>query len=431
MLDAVGDVAWLQAMLDVEAAAARAEARVGIVPGAAAEAIGACCDARRFDVAQLGRDAIADVSPVVPLVRALTAEVPEEAAGYVHWGLTTQDVIDTAMMLISARALDLLLVELEGVAAGCAALAARFRDVILPGRTLLQHALPVTFGLKAAGWLVATIEARDQLADVRRRRLAVQCGGAAGTLASLHPHGLAIARELGSELGLAEPLLPWHTARGRVAELGCTLSVVAGVMGKIALDVTLMAQTEVGEVREPGGGGSSSIPHKSNPARAVTVNACVRGVQAQAGLLLGTMSQEHERAAGAWQAEWAAISEALRLTAGAVSRTRELVEGLQIDARRMSANAELTHGLLLSESVVMTLARRMGRPRAQELVRAAAHRAVSSGIDFRSALLADKDVVALLRPEEVDAALDPGRYLGAASELIDRALAAHRDRRGR
>lgn len=430
MLEVVSDTAWVQAMLDVEAAAARAEGRAGVIPSGAAEVIAACCDAARFDIAQIGREAAASLSPVIPLVRALTAVAPEDAARYVHWGLTSQDVLDTAMMLIAARGLDLLVQDLDGVADACAELADRHRSAVMPGRTLLQQALPVTFGLKAAGWLIAVLEARDQLATLRKERLAVQCGGAVGTLAALAPQGLTVVRELSAELGLAEPVIPWHTSRRRVAELGTALALTAGAMGKIALDVALMTQSEVGEVAEPDSRGSSStMPQKRNPVRAVTVNACVRGVHAQVGVLLGAMLQEHERAAGGWQAEWEALGEALRLTSGAVARTRELLENLEVDEERMRLNVGLTRGMLLSEAVMMALAERTGRPQALELVRAAAQRADRNGRELREELMADLTIQLHLQPDEIDAALDPNSYLGAASELVDRALAAHRARR--
>jgi 3-carboxy-cis,cis-muconate cycloisomerase len=432
MQEAVSDLAWVQAMLDVEAALARAEARCGLIPGEAAEAIAACCRADRFDLAALGREAVPSGTPVVPLVKALTAAVPREAAGYVHWGTTSQDVLDTAMMLVARRGLDLLLADLEAVAAAGAALAERHRATLMPARTLLQQALPSTFGLKAAGWLTATLEARDGLAEIRRRRLAVQLGGAAGTLAALGGQGLEVSRELAAELGLPEPVLPWHTARARVAELGAALGVAAGTMAKIARDVALMMQTEVGEAYEPaapGRGGSSTLPHKRNPVAAVEVEACFRGVQAQAGLLLAAMEQEHERAAGAWQAEWGAVSEAFRLTAGATSRVREVLEGLEVDVHRMRSNLDLTRGLLLAEHVAMVLAPGVGRDRAQELVQAASKRALADGRTLAEELEADPEVRSHLGPEEIRAALDPAAYLGSAGALVDRALAEYR--RGR
>jgi 3-carboxy-cis,cis-muconate cycloisomerase len=332
------------------------------------------------------------------------------------------------MMLVARRALDVLLAELDGLADACAALAERHRGTLMAGRTLLQQALPITFGLKAAGWLGAVLEARDQVARVRTERLAAQLGGASGTLASLGDRGLDVLHELCVELDLAEPALPWHTARARVAELGAALAVASGTAAKIALDVVLLAQTEVAEVAEGAPGGSSALPQKRNPAGAVEIDACFRGVQAQASVLMGALRAEHERAAGAWQAEWPALSEALRLTGGACGRARLVVEQLQVDERRMRANLDASGGLLLSEQVMMALAPAVGRHRAQELVRAAAGRA-GGGRPFRDELLADPEVAAALGPDGVAAALDPGRYLGSTPALIDRALAAHRARR--
>jgi len=433
MRSATSDRAWLQAMLDVEAALAAAEAKAGLIPEEAAAAIADTCHADRFDVDAIGRATVASGTPVVPLVRALTDAVPEEAARYVHWGATTQDVVDTAAMLLSRRGLDLLVEDLGCVAERCAELAEEHRATLMPGRTLLQQALPISFGLKVAGWLVATADARDRLAELRRRGLAVQLGGAAGTLASLGPRGVDVLHQLSAELDLPEPPLPWHAHRGRVAEIGAALGVAAGVMGKIALDVALMAQTEVAEVAEPSGpgrGGSSALPHKRNPVGAVEVSACVRRVEALVGGLLGAMTQEHERAAGAWQAEWETLPEAFRLTAGAVDRIREVLDGLQVFTGRMRANLELTHGLLMSEHVVMVLAERVGRPQARDLVDAACLRAVDAGRPLREELLADPAVASQLSPAEVDAALDPAGYLGSADAFIDRALAAYRARSG-
>jgi 3-carboxy-cis,cis-muconate cycloisomerase len=429
---ATSDVAWVQAMLDVEAALARAEARCGLIPPEAAEVIASCCQVDRFDVAALGREAAPAGTPVIPLVKALTTTVPQEFTGYVHWGATSQDVLDTAMMLIARRGLELLLSDLESVAATCATLSQLHRTTLMPARTLLQQALPTTFGLKVAGWLVATMEAWDRLAEIRHRRLAIQFGGAAGTLAALEGRGLEVARELAAELGLHEPTLPWHTARARVAELGAALGIAAGTMAKIARDVALMMQTEVGEVFEPaapGRGGSSTLPHKRNPVAAVAVDACFRGVQGQIGILLAAMEQEHERAAGAWQSEWNAITEALRLTAGTVGPVRETLEGLEVHADRMRSNLELTRGLLLAEHAMMALAPSAGRGRAHELVQAASKRAVASGRMLAEELEADPEVRAHLDPEEIRATLDPAAYLGSTAALIDRALAEYQKRR--
>jgi 3-carboxy-cis,cis-muconate cycloisomerase len=425
MAEAVSDVAWLQAMLDVEAALAAAEARAGVIPAEAADAIRDACRADRFDLERLGEEAAAAASAVVPLARHLTAAVAGEAAHFVHWGATSQDVIDSAMMLVSRRALDILLEALEALAAACAALAVRHRATLMPGRTLLQQALPITFGLKAAGWLVGVLDATDQVARVRDQRLAVQLGGASGTLASLGDRGIDVVRHLAAELGLAEPVLPWHTARARIAELGAALAIAAGTAAKIAVDIALLMQTEVAEVSEGTPGGSSAMPQKRNPVGSIEVDACFRGVEAQVGVLLGAMRCEHERAAGAWQAEWPALSEAFRLAGGACGRARQVVEQLTVDEARMRANLDVSGGLVLSEQVMMALAPGIGRQRAHELVKEVTGRVARGTRSFRQELIADPVVAAHLGEAGVDAALDPARYLGSTSEFIDRALAAH------
>jgi 3-carboxy-cis,cis-muconate cycloisomerase len=428
MAEAVSDESWLRAMLDVEAALAAAEAAAGVIPAEAAAAIRAACADVRIDLTRLGEDAAASASPVVPLARALTAAVAGEAANFVHWGATSQDVIDTAMMLVSRRALDVLLAELDGLAAACAVLAERHRGTLMPGRTLLQQALPITFGLKAAGWLVAAVEAGDQVRSVRSGRLAVQLGGASGTLASLGSRGLDVLARLAAELDLAEPVVPWHAARGRIVELALALAAAAGVASKVALDVALLMQTEVAEVAEGAPGGSSALPQKRNPVGSVEVDACFRGLQAQVAVLVASQRVEHERAAGAWQAEWPALSEAFRLAGGACGRARIVVEQLRVDEGRMRANLDVSGGLMLAEHVAMALAARVGRSTAQRVVQAAAGRSAGGDRPFREELLADPEVTAHLRPAEVDAALDPGGYLGSTPALVDRALAAHRDR---
>ncbi|HKF74501.1 MAG TPA: 3-carboxy-cis,cis-muconate cycloisomerase [Candidatus Dormibacteraeota bacterium] len=428
MAEAVSDESWLRAMLDVEAAIAAAEAAAGVIPPAAADAIRAACAEVRIDLGRLGEDAAASATPVVPLARALTAAVAGDAANYVHWGATSQDVIDTAMMLVARRGLDVLLAEMDGLADACAALAERHRTTLMPGRTLLQQALPITFGLKAAGWLVAAMEAAEVVRAVRLRRLAVQFGGASGTLASLGDHGLDVLARLAAELDLAEPLVPWHATRGRVVELALALAASGGAAAKVALDVALLMQTEVGEVAEGAPGGSSALPQKRNPVGAVEVDACFRGLQAQVAVLVASQRVEHERAAGAWQAEWPALSEALRLAGGACGRARVVVEQLRVDSARMRANLDMSGGLMLAEHVAMVLASRVGRSAAQRVVQAAAGRASGGGRPFREELLADPEVTAHLTTAELDAALEPGGYLGSTPALIERALAAHRKR---
>jgi 3-carboxy-cis,cis-muconate cycloisomerase len=425
MAEATSDQAWLAAMLEVEAALAEAESAAGLVPAEAAAAIRAACRPDHFDVERIGREAVAAANPVVPLVKALTKAVPAEAAAYVHLGATSQDILDTALMLVAKRALDLLLVDLEGLAAGCADLAERHRDSVMAGRTLLQQAVPITFGLKAAGWLLGVTEAAERLAELRQGRLAVQLGGAAGTLASLDDAGIGVASSLAHSLGLAEPPLPWHSDRIRIAQLGSALAIAAAAAAKIALDIVLLAQTEVGEVAEGQPGVSSAMPHKRNPVASIEADACARGAAAQATVLLAAMRAEHERAAGAWQAEWHAVGEAFRLTAGAVARTRSAVEGLTVDAARMRANLDLGGGLALSEAAAHTLAAKLGRAAAEEIVRAAAGRVAAGGGTLAEVLAAEPAVAAALSREELAAALNPARQLGLASALIDRALAIH------
>ena len=427
MAEAVSDESWLRAMLDVEAALAAAEAGAGVIPADAAAAIRAACAEAQIDLARLGEDAAASATPVVPLARALTAAVPGAAANYVHWGATSQDVIDTAMMLVSRRALDVLLAELDGLAAACAGLADRHRATLMPGRTLMQQALPITFGLKAAGWLMAVLEAGD-LARAARSRLAVQLGGASGTLASLGDRGLDVLAGLAAELGLAEPVLPWHVARGRVVELALALAAAGGAAAKIALDVVLLMQTEVAEVAEGAPGGSSAMPQKRNPVGAIEADACFRGLQAQVAVLVASQRAEHERAAGAWQAEWPALTEAFRLAGGACGRARAVVEELRVDPDRMRANLDLSGGLMLAEHVSMVLAAKVGRSAAQRAVQAATSRVAGGGHRFRDELLAEPEVAAHLTAAEVDAALDPAGYLGSAPRLVERALAAYRER---
>jgi 3-carboxy-cis,cis-muconate cycloisomerase len=360
---------WLAAMLEVEAALARACAAEGLIPPDAAERIAAACEPSGFDLDELAREAARHATPVIPLVAALRSRLPAEDGPCVHLGATSQDVLDTAMMLIASRALGLLLEDARAAAAAAAALAERHRLTAMTGRTLLQQALPVSFGLRAAGWLAGLAEAIAALERVRAGGLAVQMGGPVGSRSP------AVAARVAAGLGLAEPPLPWHTERVRVASLAGALGSLCGVLGKIARDVTLLAQNEIGEVREggdPDRGGSSAMAHKRNPAGAVSVLACTRRAPGLAATLLAAMEQEHERAAGAWQAEWGTLSELLALAASAAAWGRELLERLEVDPGRMAAN------------------------------------------------------LAALAAAGVAEAAEPGRHLGAAEELIDRALAASR-----
>jgi 3-carboxy-cis,cis-muconate cycloisomerase len=421
---AVSPRAWLEAMLEAERALSNAGANAGIVPEHVATEIAEACDPERFDFEQLVDEGRAVGNLAEPLVRALAGSVGAEAARFVHRGATSQDIVDTAAMLVSRRALALLLAEADDVAAATAALARDYRDTLMVARTVLQHAVPTTFGLKAAGWLTAVVEARLRLEQVSREQLAAQLGGAAGTLAGFGDKGIALLDLYAQELDLQVPPVPWHTNRTRIAELGAALATTAGVASKIALDLVLLAQTEVAEVAEGGGTGrSSTMPQKRNPVGSTLARANARLAAADATVLVGSLEQEHERAAGAWQAEWVALVGALAYTGGALHALAGVLESLEVDAARMRQNLDLTGGLVLAERVSFLLMDRLSRAEAQEIVREAA----AAETSFRDALLGDPR--AGLEPAELDATLDPSTYLGSSAELDDRALAFYESSR--
>src|SRR5579859_3176334 len=452
----IGDVAWLRAMLDAEAGLARALERAGLAPAGSGAAVTAAAEIDRFRVDELGELAALTGNPVPGLARALARMVPPPAARAVHQGATSQDILDTAAMLLARRVIAVILADLATSADAAAALAGEHRTSIMIGRTLLQQAVPVTFGLIAAGWLTAVDEAADGLAAVSMRRLAVQFGGAAGTVASLGDDGPRVAALLAEELGLAVPVLPWHTDRLRIIDLATALARVTAALGKIARDVTLLAQSEVGEVSEgnevrsapagpaaqggvaplgdpavqggsappgreavpaapsapkspapPGGaavpaapsaqngsanhgpaasprrGGSSAMAHKHNPVAAVAILGCTRQVPGLLATLVACAEQEHQRAAGAWHAEWEPLTALLRLTASAAGWAAEMLPGLVVDAPRMAANLAATKDLPLAEHVTSLLAGVLGAAQARDLVAEAAQRAVSAGLPRR------------------------------------------------
>jgi 3-carboxy-cis,cis-muconate cycloisomerase len=355
--DAVADEAWLQAMLDVEAALARALAGADLIPSEHADAIVGACRAELFDVATIGAEAANVGNPAEPLVRALRAQVGGSAAADVHRGATSQDVVDSAAMLVARRALGVVLPELRGAAEAAARLARDHRDTPMIGRTLMQQAVPTTFGLKAAGWLVALDESIERLREVR---LAAQLGGAAGTLAALDSAGLDVLGRFAREIGLDEPVIPWHTDRTRIAELAGALGEACGAMAKVAGDVILLAQTEVGEVREgvEGRGGSSAMAHKRNPVAAISARAAARQAPGLVATLLTSMEHEHERAAGAWHAEWPALRALLRFTGSAAAWLRDCLENLEVDAERMRANVDDPGGSVGAASALIDRALR-------------------------------------------------------------------------
>ena len=424
---ATSDTAFLRAMLNAEAALTRAQAVMGLAPREAADAVTGAARAERFDVRDLALRARGGGNPVIPLVADLTAAVPEAHAAYVHRGATSQDILDTAAMLVASRTLSLLLDDLDRTAEALARLAAEHRDTPMPGRTLSQHAVPTTFGLKAAGWRSLVLDARDRLAVVRAA-LPAQLGGAAGTLAAFDAYaqvpgaGMRLVSAFAAELGLAEPALPWHTLRTPVADLAGALAFAAGALGKIAADVLLLARTETGEVSEGAGGGSSAMPHKANPVRATLLAAAARRAPALAAVLYGSLVAEDERPAGAWHAEWETLRDLLRLTGGAARDAAELAAGLRVHPTRMREHLDLTGGLIVSERLTAVLAPRLGRARARRLLDEVARTSRTTG-----AALADVLSDALAgEPEAKDldlhALTDPTHYTGAAGALTDRAL---------
>ncbi|MBA4866176.1 3-carboxy-cis,cis-muconate cycloisomerase [Streptomyces sp. PSKA54] len=420
---ATSDTAFLQALLDAEAALTRAQAATGLAPAEAAEAVTAAADAARFDIRDIALRARGGGNPVIPLVGDLTVAVPAEYAPYVHRGATSQDIMDTAMMLVASRTLDVVLADLARTEQALARLAAAHRDTVMPGRTLTQHAVPTTFGLKAAGWRSLVLDARDRVRAVRDG-LPAQLGGAAGTLAAFLAFGAdlptvdVLVTAYARELGLAEPLLPWHTLRTPVADLASALAFTVSALGKPATDVLILSRTEIGELSEGTGGGSSAMPHKANPVRSTLIAAAARRAPHLAATLYGSLAAEDERPAGAWHAEWEPLRDLLRLTGGAARDTAELAEGLQVHPETMREHLDMTHGLIVSERLAAELTPHLGRARAKALLTDAAKRTRTEGRALSDILaeapdLADQDLAELT---------DPTRYTGSAGVLTDRAL---------
>lgn len=423
------DAELVRGMVAFEAALARAEATAGVIPAEAAASITAACVGASFDIAALIREAAVAGTPAIPLVRMLAERVGAEWGGYVHWGATSQDAIDTALVLQMRDSLDLLARRLLDVGTLCAALAERHRRTLMAGRTLLQQAVPIPFGLKAARWLALATRQARHLAELRTRISVVQLGGAAGTLASLGQDGSRVTDLVAAELGLAVPDLPWHAERDRVAEVAAGVGIVAGAMAKIAGDLVLLAQTEVAEVSEastPGKGGSSAMPQKRNPVDAVMARAAARLALGEVPVMLGSMEHEHERAAGGWQAEWDALPRLFGFTAGAVERVYAALDGLDVDAARMRTNLDASGGLIMAEALTMALAAHVGRIEAQRIVREVSEQATAAGESLEQVASQDERVRAGLSPEDLTHVFDPAAYLGSSDNYMDRALADFR-----
>jgi len=426
LLEATGDQAWLQAMLQAEAALSRACASAGLVPPEAARQITAVAEHAVFDAAELGRQARGGGNPVIPLVKALSDAVGPPCSQWVHMGATSQDILDTAMVLVSRKAGAIVDREAGRLARACADQARQHRDTVMPARTLLQPALPTTFGLKAVTWMVGVCEARRDL-KVALESLSSQLGGAAGTLASLGDHGPAVAAAFAAELRLDEPVLPWHAARQRTARLATSLALVASTAAKIAFDIALLMQAEVAEATEPfaeGRGASSTMPQKRNPVAAAAVGAASRRAGALACLMMGSVVGEHERHLASWPTEWQTLGDLLALAGGAVSRSAETVEGLEVHADTMAANVTRFAGSLLAERVSSALTPALGRLRAAELVGRACRLAPDTGAAaLIETLMSQQEVAEQISEQELRRLLDPTGYLGCAQHLVDKALA--------
>jgi 3-carboxy-cis,cis-muconate cycloisomerase len=423
------DGAYLQHMLDFEAALARAEAATGVIPTSAAGPIAAACKASSFNLADLAEAATRSGNLAIPLVKSLTANVAKadaDAARYVHWGATSQDVIDTAGMLTLRAAIDALLADLDRAIAGFAKRARQHRNTAVVARTWLQHALPMPFGLKLAEYAAALHRSRRRLQRLRSQGLALQFGGAAGTLAALGDKGMVVAEKLAQELKLPLPDAPWHTHRDRIAEAASVFAVLTGTCGKIARDVSLMMQTDVAEAFEPSGegrGGSSTMPHKRNPVAATTALAAATMAPNLVATIFAAQVQDHERSAGPWQAEWPTLPSLLLVTSGALAAIVDIAEGLEVDAARMRANLDTTNGLIMAEAVAMALAEKIGKSEAHHLVEAASKKAVTEKKGLRDVLTKNPKVIAHLSADRLVKLFEPMAYQGASQALIDRLLA--------
>ena len=431
MRDVFCDRARIARMLDFEAALAQAEAAVGIIPQVAADEIARQCDAGRFDLAAIAKAARNAGNLAIPLVAVLTRNVAAasaQAKGYVHWGATSQDAIDTGLVLQLRDAFTLIDAGVDRVATALSAQARTHAATVLAGRTWLQQALPTTLGVKLAGVVSALARHRQRLASARAGVLVVQFGGAAGTLASLGEQGLAVTDALARRLSLDVPDLPWHTQRDRLCDVASALGMLTATLGKLARDLSLLAQTEVGEVLEPalpGRGGSSTMPQKRNPVGASIALAAAVRVPGLVSTMLTAAVQEHERGLGNWPAEWETLPEIALLASGALEAMAEVVEGLDVDAERMQANLGISKGLVYAEAVQMALAPKLGRDAAHALVAGACRRAASEDVHLREILIREPEAARFLDTQALEQLFDPLRYLGQAQAFIERALAAY------
>jgi 3-carboxy-cis,cis-muconate cycloisomerase len=424
------DQSVLQAMLDFEIALARAEARCGIIPESAAEVIANAAQAGSFHAAVLAEETLRAGTPAIPFVKALTELVRAKnpaAAGFVHWGATSQDVTDSALVLLLKQAQAIVQSDLDRLEQALRRLSLEHERTVMLGRTLLQSAPPVTFGLKAAGWLGAIHRSRNRLEQCFQETLVVEFGGASGTLAALGDHGIDVGQALAAELGLAYPESPWHAHRDRLAALVCACGVLTGALGKMARDISLLMQPEVGEVSEPAGegrGGSSTLPHKHNPVGCAAALACANRVPGLVSAFLSAMVQEHERGLGNWHAEWPTVSDVVQSTGLATAAMAEVAEGLTVNAARMRANIKATGGAVFAERAMMMLAEKLGRDQAQQILQKASRISIAQGRRLQEVLAGMPEVSSHLSSDTFRDLEAPEEYLGVAEEFERRALAA-------
>ncbi len=422
------DEGTIQGMLTFESALARAQAECGVIPEAALSAIVTQCQVAKLNVATLAQAAASAGNLAIPLVRQLTANMKrqdEQAARYVHWGATSQDAIDTGMVLQLREALAVAGQLLSRLIAGLVQKVREHRHSVMPGRTWMQHALPITFGLKLAGTLDALLRWQSRLSELRPRVLVLQFGGAAGTLASLKEQGQQVSRALARELSLAEADTPWHTQRDRLLEAAAWFAGVSSTLGKFASDFALLMQTEVAEVAEPvaeGRGGSSAMPHKRNPVACAAVLNAVTRIPGLMATLYASQLQQHERALGGWQAEWETLPELITLTGGVLQTSLELITTMQVDTRKMQANLGITHGLIMAEAVTLELARQLGRQPAHHLVEQLCHRARDEHLPLERLLKQPPKIASCLSPQQIDRLLDPQQATGCADRFISQVL---------
>lgn len=425
------DAGRVQGMLDFEAALARAEARVGMIPAEAVAPIEAACKAELYDYPALAQAIATAGNSAIPLVKALgkrIAATAPEAERYVHLGATSQDAMDSGLVLQLRAAIALLESDLATLADALAAKAERHIDTPLAGRTWLQQATPVTLGMKLAGVLGAVTRHRQRLSEIKPRLLSLQFGGASGSLAALGEAGWAVSGALAQELELTLPEQPWHTQRDRLVEFASLLGMIAGSLGKLGRDLSLLMQTEAGEVFEPsapGKGGSSTMPHKRNPVSAAVLIGAATRAPGLVATMFSAMPQEHERSLGLWHAEWDTLPELCCLVSGSLQQALLVVPGLEVDAARMRANLELTQGLVLAEAVSIALAQKIGRDAAHHLIEQCCKQAVREGVHLRTVLGANAEVSAQLSADELDRLLDAAHYLGQARRWVERAVAEH------